>query len=131
MGHISDFKEKIHSPKQKVLDDSDDKDTLHKLHAYLVFVLAKKVSNNVTVVYKNYHVETLINGLGINTTSINAIPTYFPSTGSFDEILKRHSKSAASVGLEMSEEDDDKHLLDKGESNIQFVAPRQSDTWQS
>ena len=76
---ISGLKEKIRSPKQKIL--------------------------NVIVVCKKYYNETLIKELGINTTNISPNSTYIPSTDSFDEILKSHCKFIESVGLEMSEED--------------------------
>ena len=57
------------------------------------------------VVCKKYYIETLIKELGINTTNISLNSTYIPSTDSFDEILKSHCKFIESVGLEMSEED--------------------------
>ena len=93
---ISSLKEKIRSPKQKILNDPDVKDTLRRLHDDFVLVPADKAANNVIVVCKKYYIETLIKG--INTTNI-------PSTDSFHEILKSHCKSVESVGLEMSEED--------------------------
>ena len=76
------------------------KDTLSRLHDDFVLVPADKASNNVTVVWKKYHTETLIKELGINTTNISP-----NSTDSFDEILKDHCKFTESLGLEMSEED--------------------------
>ena len=132
---ISSLKEKIRSPKQKILNDPDVKDTLRRLHDGFVlvpadkaannvivvcpdvkdtlrrlhdgFVLvpADKAANNVIVVCKKYHIETLIKELGINTTNISPNSTYIPSTDSFDEIIKSHCKFIESVGLEMSEED--------------------------
>ena len=82
------------------------KDTLRRLHDDFVLVPADKAANNVIVVCKKYHVETLIIELGINTTNISPNSTYIPSTDSFDEILKKsHCKFIESVGLEMSEED--------------------------
>ena len=102
---ISSLKEKIRSPKQKILNDPDMKDTLRRLHDDFVLVPADKAANNVIVVCKRYYIETLIKELGINTTSISPNSTYIPSTDSFDEILKSHCKFIESVGLEMSEED--------------------------
>ena len=102
---ISSLKEKIRSPKQKILNDPDVKDTLRRLHDDLVLVPADKAANNVIVVCKKYYIETLIKELGINTTNISPNSTYIPSTDSFDEILKSHCKFIESVKLEMSEED--------------------------
>ena len=102
---ISSLKEKIRSPKQKILNDPDVKDTLRRLHDDFVLVPADKAANNVMIVCKRYYIETLIKELGINTTNISSNSTYIPSTDSFDEILKSHCKFIESVGLEMSEED--------------------------
>ena len=57
---ISSLKEKIRSPKQKILNDPDVKDTLKRLHDDFVLVPADKAANNVIVVCKKYHIETLI-----------------------------------------------------------------------
>ena len=50
---ISSLKEKIRSPKQKILNDPDVKDTLSRLHDDFVLVPADKAANNVTVVCKS------------------------------------------------------------------------------
>ena len=76
--------------------------TLRRLHDDFVLVPADKAANNVIVVCKKYHIETLIKELGIKTTNISPNSTYIPST---DEILKSYCKFIESVGLEMSEED--------------------------
>ena len=55
---ISDLKGHFKSPKCKVLDQPDVKDTLHKLHANHVLVLADKAANNVIIVYKKYYILT-------------------------------------------------------------------------
>ena len=102
---ISSLKEKIRSPKQKILDDPDVKDTLRRLHDDFALVPADKAANNVIVVCKKHYIETLMKELSINTTNISPNSTYIPSTDSFDEILKSHCKFMKSVGLEMSEED--------------------------
>ena len=101
---ISNLKEKIRSPKQKILNDPDVKGTLRRLHDDFVLVPADKAANNVLVVCKKYYIETLMKELGISTTSISPNSTYIPSTDSFDEILKSHCKFIESVGSEMSEE---------------------------
>ena len=68
---ISSLKEKIRSPKQKILSDSGVKDTLRRLHDDFVLVPADKAANNVIVVCKKYYIEILIKELGINTTNIS------------------------------------------------------------
>ena len=92
MERILSLKEKIRSPKQKILNDPDVKDTLRRLHDDFVLVPADKAANNVIVVCKKYYIETLIKELSINTTNISPNSTYIPSTASFDEILKSHCK---------------------------------------
>ena len=49
---ISSLKEKIRTPKQKTLNDSDVKDALNRLHDDFVLVPADKATNNVIVVCK-------------------------------------------------------------------------------
>ena len=107
MERISSLKEKIRSPKQKILNDPDVKVTLRRLHDDFVLIPADKAANNVIVVCKRYYIETLIKEFDINTTNISLTvnSTYIPSTDSFDEILKSHCKFIESVGSEMSEED--------------------------
>ena len=105
MERISSLKEKIQSPKQKILNDPDVKDTLRRLHDNFVLVPADKAANSVIVMCKKYYIKTLMKELGINTTNINPNSTYIPSTDLFHEILKSHCKFIESVGLEMSEED--------------------------
>ena len=97
---ISSLKEKIGSPKQEIRNDPDVKDTMRRLHDDFVLVPTDKAANNVIVVCRNYHTETLIKELGINTTNISPSSTYFPSTDSFDEILKSHCNFIESVELE-------------------------------
>ena len=109
---ISSLKEKVPSPKQKIVNDPDVKNTLSKLHADFVLVPADKAANNGIFVYRKYSVETykkfikeLIKELCINTTSISSNSTNIPSTDVFHEILKSHYQFIQSLGLEMSEED--------------------------
>ena len=82
----------------------DVKDTLHKLHANYVLVPADKAANNVIVVCKKYYIDTLVKELGINNINSNN-PTYIPIDDSFETIIKSHNQFITSVGLEMSEED--------------------------
>ena len=106
ISYRSHFKLKGHfkSPKCKVLDQPDVKDTLHKLHANYVLVPADKAANNVIVVCKKYYIDTLVKELGINNINSNN-PTYIPIDDSFETIIKSHNQFITSVGLEMSEED--------------------------
>ena len=80
---ISNLKGHFKSPKCKVLDQPDVKDTLHKLHANYALVPADKAANNVLIVCKKYHIDTLVKELGINNLNINN-PTYIP----IDDSLK-------------------------------------------
>ena len=57
------------SPKCKVLNQPDVRDTLEKLHADFVLLPVDKVANNVMVVCKKYFIETLVKKLGTSTTS--------------------------------------------------------------
>ena len=96
---ISNLKGHFKSPKCKVLDQHDVKDTLHKLHANHALVPADKAANNVVIVCKKYYIKEL----GINNVSNN--PTYIPIDDSFETIIKSHNQFITSVGLEISEED--------------------------
>ena len=101
---ISNLKGHFKSPKCKALDQPDVKDTLHKLYANYVLVPADKAVNNVIIVCKKYYIDTLVKELGINSVNINN-PTYIPIDDSFETIVKSHNHFITSVGLEMSEED--------------------------
>ena len=101
---ISNFKGHFTFPKCKVLHQPDVKDTLHKFHANYVLVPADKAANNVIIVCKKYYIHTLVKWLGINNVNINN-PTYIPIDDSSETIVKSHNQFITSVGLEMSEED--------------------------
>ena len=101
---ISNLKGHFKSPKCKVLYQLDVKDTLHKLHANYVLVPADKAANNVIIVCKKYYIDTLVKELGINNVNINN-PTYIPIDDSFETIMKSQNQFITSVGLEISEED--------------------------
>ena len=53
---------------------------------------------------KKYYIDTLVKELGINNVNISN-PTYIPTDDSFETIVKSHNQFITSVGLEMSEED--------------------------
>ena len=95
---ISNLKGHFKSPKCKVLDQPDVKDTLHKLHANYVLVPADKAANNVIIVCKKYHIDTLVKELGINNVNINS-PTYIPIDDSFETIVKSHKPAHYISGI--------------------------------
>ena len=101
---ISNLKGHFKSPKCKFLDQPDVKDTLHKLQTNYVLVPADKAANNLIIVRKKYYIDTLVKELGINNVNISN-PTYIPIDDSFEAIVKSHNQFITSVGLEMSEED--------------------------
>ena len=104
-GRISNLKGHFKSPQCKVLNQPDVKSTLHRLHTNYVLVPADKAANNVIVVCKKYYIDILVlKQLGINYVNSNN-PTYIPMGDSFETIVKSHNNFFMSVGLEMSEED--------------------------
>ena len=64
---ILGLKGKFRSPKCKVLNQPDVKDTLH---ADFVLVPSDKAANNAIVVCKKYYTETLVKELSINSTEV-------------------------------------------------------------
>ena len=101
---ISDLKGHFKSPKCKVLDQPDVKDTLHKLHANYVLAPTDIAASNVIIVCKKCYIDTLVKELRINNVNISN-STYIPTDDSFETIVKSHNQFITSVGLEMSEED--------------------------
>ena len=98
----SKFERHFKSPKCKVLDQPDVKNTLHKLHANYVLVPTDKAANNVIVVCKKYYIDTLVKELGIDNVNSNN-QTYIPiDDDSFETIVKSHNQFIISVGLEVS-----------------------------
>ena len=53
---------------------------------------------------KKYYIDTLVKELGINNVNINN-PTYIPIDDSFETIVKSHNQFITSVGLQISEKD--------------------------
>ena len=102
--HISDLKGHFKSSKCKVFDQPNVKDTLHKLHASYVLVPGEKGVNIVIIECKKHYIDTLVKELGINNVNINN-PTYITIDDSLETITKSHNQFITSVGLEMSEED--------------------------
>ena len=79
---ISDFKGHFKSPKCKVLNQPDVKDTLCRLHATHVLVSADKAANNVIAVCKKYHIDIIVKELETNNVNSNN-PTFIPIDDSF------------------------------------------------
>ena len=98
------FERAFKSPKCKVLDQSDVKDTLHDIDANYVLVPADKAGNNMIVACKKYYIDTLVKELGVNNVNSDN-PTYIPIDDSFETIVKSHNQFITSVGLEMTGED--------------------------
>ena len=93
---ISGLKGKFKRPNQKILNDPELKDCLSKLHQDLVLVPADKAVNNLIVICKTHHIDTLIKELEINSLhQINS--TYALSTSSYEMVLKGHSDFVKSV----------------------------------
>ena len=100
------MKGKFKRPDQKILNDPGVKDFLCKFHEDFVLVPADKAANNIIVICKKYYIETLSKELGTNSLDqINS--TYAFSIDSYDKILKSHSDFVKSMGLKLSEEDQD------------------------
>ena len=96
--HIPNLKGHFKSPKCKVLDQPDVKDTIHKLHANYILVPTGKAANMIIVCKKYYitipyYIDTLVKELGINNVNINN-PTYIPTDDSFETIVKSHNGSS-------------------------------------
>ena len=72
---ISNLKGHFKSLKCKVHNQSDVKNTLHKLHANYVLVPVYKPANNVIVVCRRYNIGSLVKELRINNVNSNN-PTY-------------------------------------------------------
>ena len=109
--HISNLKGHFQSPKCKVLNQPDGKDTFHKLPTNYVLVPADKTANNVIVVSKKYYIDTPVEELGINNPNSNShmyVPTLTGDT--YETILKSHNQFMTSVGSEMSQQDQIYHI---------------------
>ena len=88
----------------KVRNQPDVKDTLHKLHANYVLVPVDRTANIVIVACKKYYIDNLVKRVGITNVNSNN-PTYILIDDSFETIMNGHDQFIISVGLKMSEED--------------------------
>ena len=75
---------------------------------------------------QEYYIDTLVKELGINNVNINN-PTYVPIDDSFETIMQSHNQFITSVGLEISEEDQNLYLywtpkLHKSPYKHRFIA---------
>ena len=79
---ISKLKQNFKQPTGKVLQNVDVKACLSDLHNKYVFVSADKAPNNIIIICKWYHIETLIKELGLDNCSTptgNSINLHFMS----------------------------------------------------
>ena len=107
--HISKLKQNFKHPTGKVLQNADVKACLSDLHSNYVFVPADKAPNNIIIICKRYHIETLIKELGLDNCSTptgNSIYTSFQM--STEDIVSTYGTFMKSRGTERS--DDDKRL---------------------
>ena len=95
--HISDLKRHFKSPKCKVLDQPDVRNTLHKLHTNYVLVPTGKAANVISVC-KKYYIDILVKKLEINNMNINS-PTYIPIDHSLETIVKSHNQFITISGI--------------------------------
>ena len=100
---VSGLNGKFKRRNQKILNDPGVKHCLPKFHEDFVLVPADKAANNIIIICKTYHIE-IKNLDKINSTDV-------PSIDSYDKILKSHSDFVKSVGLKLSEEDQDLQCL--------------------
>ena len=111
--YLSEWKDHV---KQLVTDRiSSLKGILNLINAKsLIHLMSKTLSiNYIPIMFwslwtklpiKCKNIDTLVKELGINNANINN-PTYIPIDDSFETIVKSHNQFITSVGLEMSEED--------------------------
>ena len=100
---ISDLKGHFKSSHCEFRNQPDVKDTVHKLLANYVLVPADKAVNNVIGVCKKHYIVSPVKELGINNVNSNN-PIYIPIDDSFETIVESHKQFVTSVGLEMSQE---------------------------
>ena len=103
---ISKLKQNFKQPTGKVLQNVDVKACLSDLHNKYVFILADKAPNNIIIICKRYHIETLIKELGLdNCSTPTGNSTYTSCQMSSEDIVNTHDTFMTSVGIELSEED--------------------------
>ena len=74
---ISKMKRNFKQPTGKMLQNADVKACLSDLHSNYVFVPADKAPNNIIIICKRYHIETLIKEFGLdNCSTPTGNPTY-------------------------------------------------------
>ena len=92
-----------------MLQNADVKAFLSNLHNKYVFLPADKAPNNIIIICKRYHIETLIKELGLdNCSTPTGNSTYISCQMSFEDIVNTHDTFMKSLGIELS--DDDKRL---------------------
>ena len=103
---ISKLKQNFKQPNGKVSQNADVKACLSDLHNKYVFVPTDKAPNNIIIICKRYHIETLIKELGLNNCSTPAGNSIYTSCQmSSEDIVNTNNTFMKSVGTELSEED--------------------------
>ena len=102
---IAKPKQNFKQPTVKVLQNADVKACLSDLHKKCVFVPADKAPNNIIIICKRHHIETL--GLDKCSTPTGD-STWTSCQMSFEDIVNTHDAFIKSLGIELS--DDNKRL---------------------
>ena len=92
-----------------MLQNADVKACLSDLHNEYVFVPADKAPNNIIIICKRYHIETLIKELGLdNFSTPTGNSTYTSCQMSSEDIVNINDTFRKFLGIELS--NDDKRL---------------------
>ena len=106
---ISKLNQNFKQSTGKVLQNADVKACLSDLHNKYVFVPVDKAPDNIIIICKRYHIETLIKKLGLdNCSTPTGNSTYNSCQMSFEDIVNTHDTFMNSLGIKLS--DDDKRL---------------------
>ena len=104
-GRIFKLKQNFKKPTGKVLQNAEVKACLSDLHNKYVFVPADKAPNNIIIICKRYHMETLIKELGLDNCSTPRRKSAYTSCQmSSEDIVNTHDTFMKSLGTELSEE---------------------------
>ena len=103
---ISKLKLNFKQPTGKMLQNADVKACLSDIHSKYVFLSADKAPNNVIIICKRYHIETLIKELGLdNCSTPTGNSTYTSCQMSSEDIVNTHDTFMKSLGIELSDDD--------------------------
>ena len=93
---ISNLEHRSFRPCHKILEDPHIKAYLTELQSKYVLVPADKAGNNIIFVCKYYYVHTLMEELGINSTT-NRNSTYVTQDRTVDDIIQTHATTLEDV----------------------------------